>query len=497
MDITPNRQQYSLLLPRSRQADDTIGGMSLQQLPFFIPGQFKLNKAWFRIEHWRFYLTLAILALYLLLDYAFMQVRFPLHGRISLPIGEILILLWITTLNFRSVCCKIRPKSLFWVLIAYFSYGVIRALVGFTEYGAYALRDATSIFEQFFILVGFCMVCKVERYKTLGKWLPLILTLGVLIGLSYPFKAHFVGLSPTIQTASGYDVPFFFTYAYTFVMMLMYLIYILLFKPYHRVRWVLLLAGLLIFLVANFQIRTIYIQLIALILFLSLFNRHIFKYALIIGFIGVAALGLIELSGFEIQGRFQSFSLTFFIKHFMSIFGIQAEGVEGATGGILLRLSWWQAIWSQLTSSVTTFLFGLGYGVPLTDFIYTTGVLVREPHNSYVSVLARLGVTGVVFYLALHIQLIAMWFKALKLAHIKHWATGKKSLFMMMAFLIVVYIYGMTEDAFEKPYVSIPFYTVWGIILRMYVHLLRDRLPGALDNPQEETANVAVSPPTR
>ena len=69
--------------------------------------------------------------------------------------------------------------------------------------------------------------------------------------------------------------------------------------------------------------------------------------------------------GLQIEGRLgQPVSLQFLINHFMSIGGVSAEGVEGAAGGVIQRLGWWTQLYQRWTSSIGSFLFGLGYGFP-------------------------------------------------------------------------------------------------------------------------------------
>ena len=54
-------------------------------------------------------------------------------------------------------------------------------------------------------------------------------------------------------------------------------------------------------------------------------------------------------------------------------------------------------------------LLGLGYGVALTDFYGASGAAVREPHNSYITVIARTGIVGAVCWVLIMLSLVRRW----------------------------------------------------------------------------------------
>ena len=152
----------------------------------------------------------------------------------------------------------------------------------------------------------------------------------------------------------------------------------------------------------------------------------------------------------------------------MSIFGIGSKGSIGeAAGGVSLRFGWWVRLYDELTSDPATLLSGLGFGVPLTDFRDTFGVVAREPHNSIISVVARLGLVGGIAWIWLQAELF-------RLAYLTHKAARRLGLhdqaqliLLIMAFAALTLASCLGEDTLEKPYNAIPYYALWGVLLRI------------------------------
>jgi len=95
------------------------------------------------------------------------------------------------------------------------------------------------------------------------------------------------------------------------------------------------------------------------------------------------------------------------------------------------------------------------------------GTLVREPHNSFISIVARLGVIGMGAWLWMHFELLRAWLSTLRRARRLRMANVETLLLMTLAFAVLVLLNAVGEDAFEKPYYAIPYYCLWGIALRV------------------------------
>jgi O-antigen ligase len=229
--------------------------------------------------------------------------------------------------------------------------------------------------------------------------------------------------------------------------------------------------------VATFQARTLYLTLIAIFGFLILYRRSSLGNIGIVAFLSGFLLGLVSLIGLQFEGRLgASFDVNFLVAHFMAIFGVcdsSLEGVCSAAEGVGQRLEWWNDIVERMLQDPFSLLLGLGYGVTLTDFYGSSGAAVREPHNSYITVIARTGIVGGVCWLLVMVSLIRRWHHTFKRCLALGWREGQNRLMVLMVFFICVWVLGIGEDAFEKPYNIIPFYFIWGIVLRF--SLLLDR----------------------
>ena len=128
-------------------------------------------------------------------------------------------------------------------------------------------------------------------------------------------------------------------------------------------------------------------------------------------------------------------------------------------------------LYERWTSDTRTFVFGLGYGFPLINFRQHEGITVREPHNSYISIMARLGLLGSLAFIWMHTLMLRVWYRTYRACMRMGWQEGENRLLILMMFFILIWISAIGEDAFEKPYCTIPYYFFWGIVLRMNWHL--------------------------
>ncbi len=436
-------------------------------------------------------LILLIIGLYLVLNSGFMLVRVPPGSASGIPIGELLLLFFIFAFieevkwlpNFsRSI--SLVPFVLWWAL------GLGRALAAVPEHGMWALRDATHVIESLFLWVGFVFAADPRAIDRFFVWLRRILAIGCIYALTFPFRDALRDFSPTIQAAAGYTATILFNYTNSALVLLMAVAHRVIIRPPNSGIGSLVVTGFLVaYAVAVFQSRTVYLQLIALVVLFAWQRRAAFGRIGLALTVGVFAIFFVTLSDVGFTGRIaRPISLDFVGRHFAAIFGVESEGVVGPARGVWQRLDWWSIIWRQVTDSPGNLLFGLGYGSPLIEFVATDNVLVREPHNSYISILGRLGLAGIVLFTWGHILLLRSWFRAFGLCRRVGYREGCERLLVFMVYFVLVWVFSLGGDAFEKPFVAIPYYFFWGIVLHYGQHLR-----GALteDGPR------AYAPPLR
>jgi len=421
-------------------------------------------------------MVFSLIALYLLIGTGFMQLRIPPTIGAGIPLGELVLLVSLATINSFVVLGRMERVAFILPFLIWWGFGLVRAFIGVPEYGMWALRDATHVIESLYLIIGFAMVGRLDVMERFFRWVPIFLCAAVLYSFGYPFKTELQNFSPVITSGSGHDVSLFFNYTNTSMLLLLAAAYLILYanKKPHHILYMIAAGALLMAAILLFQARTVYLQVIALFVFFLFYKRKsLGKSVVALVIVGLSIIGLSSL-GLQYEGRLgQMASLEFLINHFVSIAGVESEGVEASAGGVAQRLGWWSDLFHRWTEGVGPLIFGLGYGFPLIDFS-GRGRVVREPHNSYISIVARMGLIGIIAWLWMHLLMLRAWVKAYQCCKRLHWKAGMDRLRLLMVFFVLAWVYALGEDAFEKPFVAIPYYFLWGIVLRLSYQLKVD-----------------------
>ncbi len=414
-------------------------------------------------------IVLLVLGLYLVLNWGFMLVR-----GFGVPVGEILLLFFFLTFITDIKWMPHFSRSIFLLpFLLWWALGIGRALAAVPEFGLWALRDATHVIESLFLWVGFVFAANPRVIDRFFVWLRRILAIGCVYAFTFPFRDVLREISPTIQAAAGYTTTIFFHYSSTYILLVMQAAYRVIMRTSGSGIGSLLAAGfLVVYAMAIFQARTVYLQVIALLILFAWQRRAAFaKMGMALVVAGLAFL-ILTVSGVEIIGRLgQPASADFLFRHFAAIWGTESEGVVGAARGVGQRIGWAAIIWRQVTDNVGNFFFGLGYGLPLIDFVGRDSQIVREPHNSYISILGRMGLFGIIVFTWGHLLLVRAWFRAFSLCRRAGYRLGQDRLLLFMVYFVLVWINTLGEDALEKPFIAIPYYFFWGIVLHYGQHL--------------------------
>lgn len=435
--------------------------------------------------------VLLIMSGYMLLNWPFSQFRIPPSGA-GIPIGEVVLILCLATMNLPRAFSRLGTVVPLLPFLVWWGYGVSRAIFDFTIYGPWALRDAVHVLESMYLIIAFVMAGSLVGFERFFRWLTPLLAIGACYGLLYPYNEQIEAVSPVVIAGSGFPVPIFGSMTNTPYLMIMAAAGLLIFKG-NRV-WAILTACMLLgFMIAMFQARTLYLIVLAMFGFLFLYRRSSLGNFSMIVYLGALLLAAIPLLGLEFKGRLGAdFSFGFMVNHFLAIFGAGSDeykGVAAAAEGVDMRLEWWRKIFDDMMTDPAHLLLGLGYGIPLTDFANESGAIVREPHNSYISVIARTGLIGALAWATIMISLFRRWHLTLRHCQAIGWRTGENRLLLLMVFFICIVVLALGEDGFEKPFNLIPFYIFWGIILRMSYMLKRGEIgPDAAEQALAERA---------
>ena len=223
------------------------------------------------VGHLRNNVAFAIVALYLIFNWGFQQIRIPPVGGAGLPMAELTLVFFFLTTHPMRVLGQLGRVVHLLPFVAWWLFGLGRAAFDVTTGGFWALRDAAHVIESLFLLVGFVFAASPAALERFFKWLPVIVGIAACYGVLYPVRELFWTFSPTIVTPNGIEAPILGVMANSAFMMIMAGFYLLLFHP-RNVGAVTLAALLIAYPVAVFQARTLYLTVIALFGFFIMFR---------------------------------------------------------------------------------------------------------------------------------------------------------------------------------------------------------------------------------
>jgi O-antigen ligase len=412
---------------------------------------------------------------YLILNTGFEMLRIPPVGA-GIPIGELVLVVSLCLINVLVVLPRMASEVWMFPILLWWGLSLTRSLYDTHSGGAWAFRDASQAIESLYLIVGFWIVNSQSSLHYFFRWLRRFFPLAILYGLLFPFEGPLQNFSPTIHGMGTSTTHILFQMTNTPLILIWAACWLLIERRQSRgpVRGRELLAGLLVaFAVAFAQSRSIYIDvlLVGVLLFFTRSRLAARWTALLL--LGVLIIGAVSVSGIEIKGRLgKKISLDFIVSHFEAISGkASSEETQGAAEGVPQRIGWWRTIYKKMIVSPRRVIFGLGYGIPLTNFRTGGGILVREPHNSYISVIARLGVSGMLVWLLMQATLYLSWWRAYRLCARMHWIEDANNLLILVIYNFLLLIIAFAEDGFEKPFYAIPYYLLFGVILRYGRHV--------------------------
>lgn len=416
----------------------------------------------------RAWLVVAIVTCYLILNEGFMLILIPPGS--GIPFGEILILLFaacfVVDVRHLPAFSAVAPIL---ALVAWWLLTGMRLAIDAPKHGFWTFRDALPVIESTFLWIGFVVAASVRFLDRFPRRLGIILTLAAIYHLLFPIRDQLLPLSPVVYAPAGYVAPVFFQYTSASLLPLTAAARMIVDRASFLGVPAIVAAGTLIVMCVVFhQARTTYLQVLTLLAFIWFLQPRTFVRLSVSLVVGIGVLAAVLASGVEITGRLgEKFDIEFLLKHFAAIWGFSSEGAVGsAASGNAQRIAWWTAIWRGVTADVPSLLFGLGYGIPLTDFVGIHGQTVREPHNSTVSMFGRQGVVGLALFAIVQLALARAWLSAYATARRDADQAWVNCLIVIAVFALLHWINSLGEDAFEKPFNAIPYYFLFGVVLR-------------------------------
>ena len=453
----------------------------------------------------KFVILFLALGGFLVLNYGFANWTIPIFG-LSIPIGHVLTLIALALAlpgNLNKIIPFLKePAIILWGVLSLLSLGHL--FFDLRQYGAYAVRDASFVAEGGFLFLGYLWAQKQEDQALFLKGMAGLF----LIALIYSITALKPGLMTGYSPVSGIfqPVPVLGNYSYIyFVLHVGALFYVLAIPPSKKWRNVLLavLAVLQIASMLYFQARSTYYSIVLIIPLILIFSgiRQTLRMAVcyIAGFITLIAFAyLLSMKDVELQGRQGEVTPAFYVEHIETI---DPDNKLPNVTGTGWRLDIWRQAIDHWLASPTTILVGEGFGRPLTNLRQAGGytglavpedeinpkifsVAIRQPHNIHLTVLARLGLLGVLIWISFHARILYLF------THSLQKGKRKKQDNSLVLWLLLFYVLGMmlatVQPWLEFSQGAIPFY----IILGFSIAILTQKSKALTLEP-----NVDISPP--
>jgi hypothetical protein len=431
---------------------------------FCFLGLLMITRRW--LEFWQLMVLIAM-TLYVVLNYGFDNLAVPVGG-LGIPVGEAMMLA-----ALGMAVLKGRARGLSGVLgdppilclLALVVFAGIHLVVDIPRYGAYAVRDSSIFFDTFLLFVGLLWARQPRSVATLTRWLMLLFVINLAYAYTFPWAEKLQSMSP----ASGvfHPVPLFGNYQQNTIYLLVGVPFCLWIAPavLRLPRWICWsLAVAQLCALALLQARSMYVGILILlvVLFLLRETKKTVQFALTLPLaLGALAalIGVITTLGIRLQGRVGPVDFAFLEEHAKSVLSLGEE--RGGLGEDADRQQWYAEVWDRTSSSPVNLMVGEGFGQPLIDFKNEEGIPVRQPHNSSLSVFARLGTLGLLFWLTFLFLVGRRFVQAIRRRFTTDNLTFQLTLLLFLHFLVAL-IQTSVQPSLEFSHGSFPFYFLSG-----------------------------------
>ena len=420
------------------------------------------------LETWQF-LSLCCVTGYVVLNYGFENLSLPLGPLRYLPVAELLMgTAWILALRrYRGLELN-RALNMPAVLciLALLLLTFIHLVTDLPQNGLYALRDSTSSVDALFLVLGVLWATEQSNLQLVRKWLLWLFILATVYSFTFPWAEQMRDWSPSF--GPFHAVPLIGNYQELAIFLFAGALYSLWVAPSIVAwpRWVFRalaiaqLAGL-----AILQSRTTLVGIVLIVSLLILLHdrNSLSKLLATIGY-SLCALVLVILilsvAGWQVQGRLGPMDISNLANQVKSIWPTSAESRQ--LGHESDRQAWYGEVWNKVTDSPAKLLVGVGYGQPLVDFMSDNGQPIRQPHNSSLTFLGRLGLIGLLVWFLFLFTLLRQLGRAVIRARKLPARSGPLPLWFL-AFAILGLLDSMVQPYFEFSHSAVPFFFLAGI----------------------------------
>lgn len=440
---------------------------------------------------WYVRLVMSVLLGQIILNYGFTNIVIGV-GVAKFTFAEAGVLLGLAILLPKTFE-TLRSITTFWVALAALIVPPLIHLYGdVSQYGMAAMRDVLSVVDLLYFLAGLAVCAFGVQNGCWISWRNRFVTIwiiaSVLYGLTWPLSPYLLAISPSFSSYQQ-TIPVL-GHQLTSQINIVAAVAACFAVPYLLPKWkavrvalvALILVGTII-VVAMSQSRNLYAAMMLLPAVLAFFG---YRRAFLATFLGLMlmVLALIVLEAYQIRiaGRISDVTFSAVVDRLMSVSGRHGDA-DGAHG-VNQRLDWWKYSLGMWSDSLGSMVFGVGYGQPLTNFSapggdFGEGVVVREPHNSYISSLVRGGVVYFVLWASIVFSAMAKAWRGAKLPGLNETHAGGYKGFATWSFIVMltIAVTSLSEPHFETPSIAAMFYFLAGIATVEYLVVARKIIP--------------------
>ena len=422
-------------------------------------------------EHMEWWQMLVLLALTpsLILNYGFDNFAVGAGG-FKFPLSDVLMFLALILVTWRfgqnaikSILLDPPAACLMALLVMTFFH----LLFNIPRYGFYSVRDSSMFFESVILILGVMWAQNPRNTEFLKRWLFYVLLINLFYSYTFIWGEKIQYLSPRFGVF--HPVPLLGNYQQTALWLLLGVIYFIWIAP-QVVRWprwiLILLAAAQLGGLAILQARSMYVGIgvIFLILFLFGETRKFVGFASTIGW-GVGALLALLLTvsalGIQLQGRMGPVTFAFVEEQAKTVFALGDANTRMSHD--VDRADWYGEVWDRVSSSPANIVVGEGFGQALINFVNDDGIPVRQPHNSSLTVLARLGFVGLSIWL-LFIGLVLV--RYVRFLRMRSESEGAHVTILWLFFCFLLYLLmASVQPTLEFSHGSMPFYFLIGLAI--------------------------------
>lgn len=401
----------------------------------------------------------------LILGYMVQGRGFAYLGVPPLYVGEAVLFLGIATLLFAKIKWHVSYLEL--GLIAFMIIGLIRTIPYFGEYGLFAIRDAALWYYAVFALIVSWMLTE-SRLRFLlrhfAALLPLLIVwymaMSTALRVVDDYLPHYPGSPlPILSVMKPGDRAVFLVWMAALLLSGLYR------QQHVRVRipnWFFWPSWLLCALVVAVENRGGMLA-ISLSLLLVIVLRPTLEW-LKIAFIGLSVLALllvwnptIDIGG---ERKLSVSQLTINVTSIVTDDTPESGSVQGTKSW---RTEFWNTIYRDVVEG-QYFWTGRGFGINLgLDYGVTVHEDIRSPHNSFFTVLVRMGVPGALLWLSLQVIFFIRMVQVYRLANKRKDQFWISTNLWLLAIWFAALINSMFDVYLEGPQGAIPFWCVFGI----------------------------------